>query len=173
MRSLRAAVLLTVASFQASMVASDTITSGTGSGSTTVLFSIAGENSLDLGSRIWDSPVSLYESVYFNVAALLNSLAPGTSSTPRPTNVSSTPAPAEEGLATWAILLIALGGAVLLGGLIVGIWAAVKSKTPLVPAHPTKGGKYSRLVGPLAEYPPPHACSKVIHVTLVSHQLPV
>lgn len=151
------------------LVALPAPTSCDSSESTTVVFSISGESQIDPGSHIWDSPIALSDSVYFDVAALLNSFAPETS-TGRAVNATTTPQPAaEEGLAVWVIIVIAGGSCVLFVGLVVAIWFAVH-RTARV--HPGDGGNQARMGFSNRVYPPPHAYSKVIQVALVHHKLP-
>lgn len=156
------------------LVALPAPTSGDPSASTTVVFSISGESQLDPGSDIWDNPISLSDSVYFDVATLLNSFAPetstgGPSSSRSAVNATTTPQPAEEGLALWVIIVIAGGGGVLFVGLVVAIWFAVHRTASV---HPVDGGNHARMGFSNRVYPPPHAYSKVIQVALVHHKLP-
>ena len=148
-------------------------TGGTTSGSSTVVFSISGENQLDPGSHVWDNPIALYDSVYFDVATLLNSFDPdsttsGTTSGLTAVNATTTPGPTEEGLALWVIIVIAGGGGVLFIGVVVAIWLSVRRSAKV---H-TDSGNHTRMGFSARVYPPPHAYSKVIQVALVHHQLP-
>lgn len=145
--------------------------------SATVTFTIEGESNITLDSRVWDYPVSLYERAYFDVATLLNSLAPGTSTpvipgtTSNATNATlSEEAPAEEGMKLWVILLISIGGVVVVGGVSVGIWFAVKNHNNQV--QPTPPAENGRRMGVFQMvYPPPHAYSKVIQIPLTNHRI--
>ena len=162
---------------QAVASSSSPIRSASASPSAVVTFTIEGENSITLDSRVWDFPVSLYESAYFDVAALLNSLAPGTpkpttpSTTANKTNTTSsteTPAPEEEGMKLWVILLISGGGLIVVVGVAAGIWFGVKNQQAVHPAPPdtSKPSAAFRMM-----YPPPHAYSKVIQIPLTMNRI--
>lgn len=159
-------------------------------GGSSITFSISTSGAITLNTTalhnltVWnDFPVFLSDTVYYSVAAFLNSLVPGSSTTtPPPLVTSTTPPPTDDGgggLSWWLILLIAFGSVVGVVAVVLAIYFGVIANTRV---GPTQGG-WRNMDGGGGDdenggsgntaalvYPPPHAYSKVIQVPMFPHQ---
>lgn len=133
------------------------------SSSSTVTFTIVGAINLNtsevkvLNLTLWDEyPVSLSDTVYYDVATFLNNALPGTTPTApagarRSSGNSTDTGEGSEPMAWYWILLISLGGAIALAAIITAIYFGVQSN---LLAH-----KYTQLPPPVVPqyYLPPDA----------------
>ena len=155
------------------------------SSSSKITFTITGQLSVNSSSTeisvlnltVWDSyPVSMSDTVYYDVTSFLNTvlLTGAGASTPAPT---STPVPGqEEGWSWWMYLLVGLGSVIGLVALVLAIYFAVKSRQQAAASGyehlpPPPPGDACR-VGTQHHYPPPHANSKVIQIPLMHPRSP-
>lgn len=169
---------------------------GTGtSTSTEIIVSIVGAVNLNtsemriMNITLWgEYPMSLSDTVYYDVATFLNGVNSGTTSPP-PTgarrsgnSTSSSDDGGSESLAWYWIMLIVLGGTGLLVAIVLAIYFGVRvdknnkvhpEDTPLLPDAVPDAYRVARFVGlPVMSYPPPHAYSKVIQIPLVRPTAP-
>ena len=172
---------------------------GTGtSTSTEIIVSIVGAVNLNtsemriMNITLWgEYPMSLSDTVYYDIATFLNGVNSGTTSPPSSTgarrsgnSTSSSDDGGSESLAWYWIMLIVLGGTGLLVAIILAIYYGVRVNSnnnnkvhpgdpPLLPDAVPDAYRVARFVGlPVMSYPPPHAYSKVIQIPLVRPMAP-